>query len=29
MTVPSPIRAVWKTAELMIAFHKNKKERAS
>lgn len=26
MTVPSPIRAVWKTAELMIAFHKNKKK---
>ncbi|MFK7882349.1 hypothetical protein [Roseobacter sp.] len=26
MTVPSTVRAVWKTAELMIAFHKNKKK---
>lgn len=26
MTVPSTVRAVWKSAELMIAFHKNKKK---
>lgn len=26
MTVPSTVRAVWKTAEMMIAFHKNKKK---
>lgn len=26
MTVPSTVRGVWKTAELMIAFHKNKKK---
>jgi hypothetical protein len=25
MTPPSPVRAVWKSAELLIAFHKNKK----
>jgi hypothetical protein len=25
MTLPSPVRAVWKSAELLIAFHKNKK----
>lgn len=25
MSVPSTVRAVWKSAELMIAFHKNKK----
>ena len=25
MTLPSPVRAFWKSAELLIAFHKNKK----
>ena len=25
MTLPSPVHAVWKSAELLIAFHKNKK----
>ena len=24
MTLPSPVRTVWKSAELLIAFHKNK-----